>query len=232
MNEIPEPENPFLIKEVQNKLSKTENINDGQVYLNQLVKLKDNAYYEPTCKICNSVYKEDIEKTYFRTKSLKAVHDFLKPFDVSFTDKEIEHHMIYHTDKNSSEMKKGEYLGDLSRLKNSKISTLDHIEDSINTVRIQMMNLQGLEVDAKHSIIELERLKSSELTKLTTSLDRLLKLQAEIKGEMKKSGNYIYIPKDQFVSIFNETLSLAKNPTEKKIINILIQKLNEVSTSG
>ena len=86
------------------------------------------------------------------------------------------------------------------------------------------MAINSIVPSGEDSAVEVEKIKSAETARLSSSLNSLLKLQAGILGEMKADGDLIYMPTKDFMDIVKEALSSAKTDREKEIIMTMLTK--------
>ena len=91
------------------------------------------------------------------------------------------------------------------------------------------MAINSITPTGELSSAHIEKIKSTETTRIMASFDRLLKLQSQILGELKTSGDTIVLPEKEFVEIFNETILHAKTDDQKTIISELLEKLVSLS---
>lgn len=216
------------MSEVDNSIPK-ENMRPPESYLPtkmdgiskslcQLINFNDNIMHEPTCVICSSPYRTDIEAKWVDSKSTIETKKFTKQkTNIDLSDAIIDNHMLFHLNQGIKEIQKIEYVDRIRRLSNNEITTLDRIKLALSAIDERVMGINSIVPSTNNSQVEIEKIKSSELTKLMSSYEKLIKLQASILGEMNKSGNMIRIPKAAFIDFYGRMITEATT-TEEKII--------------
>lgn len=195
--------------------------------MSQVLNLNEKRiYHEPTCPICSSPRREDVEQDFIKNKDYDSARRLLNS-DVS--DAVVDNHMINHHSRSIKEIQKLEYAGKISRISKSNPSTLDKIHLCSSMILERIVEVNSLSPNSNMTIAEVEKLKSSETARLGGTLNQLMKLQASIMGEMKNSGELITIPVDEFVSVFNESLTSAKNDGERNIVKSILDKLSNIN---
>jgi hypothetical protein len=199
--------------------------------LSQAVNIGNNmVLHEPTCMICSSPYREEIEQKQLETKSYAET---IKLFEEKTGNKInkgiIENHMKFHHDKEMRELQKIEYIDRIKRHSGQNLTTLDRISICFSIVSERLMGVNSVIPSADESIATIEKMKSSETARLMGVLNNLLKLQAGILGEMKSSGELISIPANDFVQIINKALSECQNDRERKLVKGIIDSLDALS---
>lgn len=198
--------------------------------MSQLVNLNEKRiYHEPTCPICSSPYREDMErdftdkKDYARAKAI--VH-------LDIGDIVIENHMSNHHARGVKEIQKLEYANRISRLNKSNPSTLDKIQLCSSMLLERMVEVNSISPNSSLSVADVEKIKSSETARLSSVFNNLMKLQASIMGEMKTSGELITIPVDEFVRVFNDALTSSRTDSEREMVKNILDKLSKVNKGG
>lgn len=189
--------------------------------------------YEPTCDICISPYRTDVETLFKETKNYKSVIDFYAGRGSQINENVIVNHFKHHQsiERGIKELQMGEYINRLKRLDNQQLTTVDRISLSLSVLMERLMCVNGLVPSAEESEAQIEKIKCSETSRITATMASLLKLRASILGEMKNTGEVITIPAGDFVSIFSSALGEAKNNREREIINNLLTRLESLSKS-
>lgn len=199
--------------------------------LSQVLNLsKDLVLHEPTCPLCASPHREEIEELWIKEKNIGKIKSLIKEktgkavgYDI------IDNHMSQHLTKGVREIQKIEYIDRIKRLHNQSLSTLDRISMGFAMIIERLMGVNSITADGEESVASIEKIKSAETSRLMTVFNSLLKLQATILGEMKQSGELITIPSSQFVNIFNEAILEANTDREKQIIKNILDKLARTS---
>ena len=195
--------------------------------LNQIINIDgDNNAYEPTCIICSLSNREDIENLWISSKGdfLEVKKIIVSPKNV--TKQVLQNHMIFHYESEIKELQKTEYANKIKRISNIELTTLERIKLCIAALTERLIAINSMvPVNNEISMTELEKLKTTETTKLTMSFNNLLKLQASILGEMKDNGELIQIPQRAFIDFFNEQIINAKTEEERNIIKNILNRL-------
>ncbi|MFA5313368.1 MAG: hypothetical protein WC375_08670 [Methanomassiliicoccales archaeon] len=199
--------------------------------LAQVVNLSDeNILHEPTCEICNSPHRVPAEQIWASNKDCSEVKKILQDLGgIRVSKGVIENHMTYHMDRAVREIQKLEYISRIKRLNNFNLSTLERIRLGMSAITERLMGINSIVPDADTSAAEVEKIKSSETSRLMGSLNQMLKLQAEILGEMKNNGELITIPRDQFIRIFNDAILEATTDTQRETIKNILGKLSAIN---
>jgi hypothetical protein len=204
---------------------------DVQKALDQLINFSENVLHEPTCIICSSPYREDLEQTWLTNKSHAEVKKVMKQrANIALSNDIIDNHMLYHVGKGVAELQKIEYADRIRRqLSVTKLTTLDRIELCFAALNERLMGINSITPTGDYSQADIEKIKSAEVTKIMGSFNNLLKLYLTLTGEMQKSGEFIMIPKQAFVAFIKDSLADAKDDKEKQIINNMIEKMKGLS---
>ena len=206
-------------------------VNQVDKLLGQGLILSENMIlHEPTCDICSSPYREEIEQKYLETKSYKDALQVFNDRTGNETHKSIvENHMRFHHDRAIREIQKGEYVERIRRYTSQNLTTLDRISICFSIISERLMGINSIIPADDESIAQIEKIKSSETSRLMGQLKDLLKLQASILGEMKNSGELITIPANDFITIINEALAQARTEGERQLVKDILGKLDTLS---
>lgn len=199
--------------------------------LSQSINLtEDMVLYEPTCPVCSSPLREEIEQKYMENKSHKETCDFFHEQTGNKLSKDaLKNHIKFHMDEGMREIQKVEYVDRVKRYSSQNLTTLDRISICFAILSERLMGVNSVIPAADESIVQVEKMKSSETARLMGILNNLLKLQAGILGEMKTSGELISIPSNDFVRIINDALSKAQTDGERAIVKYIINNLDTIS---
>lgn len=205
-------------EEVERILSKSINLNDTMIY------------HEPTCLICSSPYRRELEQIFLDKKSNKEVIQLFKDkTGKDIEDNVVANHVDHHMTGGIRELQKIEYLNRLKRLNSPNITTLERISSAYAVISERLLGINSIVPNGEESAAEIEKIKSSETSRLMSSLTNLLKIQAAILGEMKTTGELSYIPTKDFMAIFMDALREAKTEREKQIVMGLLDKLQSLA---
>ena len=199
--------------------------------LNQVINLNENCIlHEPTCVICSSPHRQIAEDKWKQSKNRKDVQDLFKEkANITVSNDVIDNHMRFHYERGVKELQMVEYADRISRLNSIDLTTLDRIRLGFSAITERLMNINSITPSGDYSVADIEKIKSVETSRLMTCLEKLLKLQASIMGEMKNSGDLINIPRSAFVDIFNQALVSAKTDGEKQIIKKILSDLGNIT---
>lgn len=226
VNPLAEPQPVQLIESNKSKMFKPAS-SEVDKLMSQLVNLNEKrVYHEPTCPICSSPYREDIEKDFIKNKDYAKAKSILQ---IDIGDNVIENHMSHHHARGVKEVQKLEYINKISRLNKSNPSTLDKIQLASSMLLERMVEVNSISPSGSLSISDVEKIKSSETARLSGAFNNLMKLQAGIMGEMKTSGELITIPVDEFVRVFNDAIISSKTDAEREIVKSILDKLSKVN---
>lgn len=236
MAEDPKPEDsmsppPDLSSRVEDNFVPTI-VSDTNDVLAQLVNLNaDNIMHEPTCIICSSPYRDEIEKKWVETKNHEDIRKLVKERSgKKLSNDVIDNHVYHHYTRGVQELQKVEYINKLKRMASVELTTLDRIKLGCSAIEERLSGINSIVPDNNISFAEVEKIKSDAVTKLMGAYNNLIKLKATIVGEMQDNDKLTVVPKQEFVTIFNEALIEAKNDTERDVIKKLLRKITELAT--
>lgn len=219
-NNIPPPETMIPINTQQGAASEIDRA------LSQVINMSGLVMHEPTCIICSNPHRDEIEKKWLETKKHSEVKKIIKgKSDIDVTNGIIDNHMLYHSGREVKELQKIEYREQLRRLNSVELTTLDRIRLCLSALTERLAGINSIVPDANNSVVDIERIKSSETSRITANFNQLLKLQASIMGEMQKKGEVISIPREAFLSFYNTILAEASTVEEKKVIRRVLDGL-------
>jgi hypothetical protein len=201
-----------------------------KLFLKALNLNENKIYHEPTCIICSSPYREDIEKNLSEKNSVKeAAKLFKEKTGESIGDNIVSNHLDFHMKRGERELVLQEYIHKIKRLSSPNLTTMEKISLAYAILSERIMGINSLIPTSEESAAKIEQIKSSETNKLMGTLNNLLKLQASILGEMKTSGELVYIPTNDFIATFESALRAAKTDREKELITGLLDKLEALA---
>jgi len=200
--------------------------------LAQLITLNnDNVMHEPTCIICSSPYRDEIEKKWIETKSHEDVKKLVKERShAKLSNDVIDNHVYHHYTRGVQELQKVEYVNKLKRMSSVELTTLDRIKLGCCAIEERLSGVNSIVPDNNLSFAEVEKIKSDAVTKLMGAYNNLIKLKATIVGEMQDSDKLVVVPKQEFVTIFNDALIEAKNDTERDVIKKILDRITELAS--
>lgn len=198
--------------------------------LGQVINLNDNkVLHEPTCPICSSPYRSEVEKEYLNKKSLADARTLFK--DKAGSDIDLgafKNHMDSHVES-IPEIKKVEFSNRVKRLYDQNLTTIDRISMALAILTERVVGINSISPTSTESLAEIEKIKSSETARLMGAWQSLLKLQAQILGEMKSSGELMTIPQKEFVNIFISAMQNAKTDKERETIKNMLDKIEALA---
>jgi len=199
--------------------------------LAQLVNMNEgHIYHEPTCPICSCAVRKEAEQTWIDTKRTADVKAVLKDkAGINVTKSTIENHMLFHLTGGVRGHRQVEYLDQLKRLNSVNITTLDRIRLCLSALTERLMGVNSITPGGELSHADIEKIKSAETAKLMASFNQLLKLQAQILGEMKSSGELISIPRQPFVEIFNKAIKNAPTDEQRQALHGILDELTTLA---
>ena len=184
----------------------------------------DGIYHEVTCPICTCKYKKESESIFEKNPgNYQPVFDFFAgkdptEFKKPITLEVIENHMVNHYSMIVNEIRKKEYVNKINRLASEGVSSIDKVGMVVNMMVERLVGVNSLGPSSTLSLEEVEKIKSAETAKLAGQFGSLMKLHAELKGELKESGDLITIPRSEFHRIFESAIKEATTPVEKRIV--------------
>lgn len=225
---------PIDVTPPSSKIAKTTSMNRSEEVerlMSQAINLNDTSiYHEPTCIICSSPYREEIEQILVEKKSNKeAIKLFKDKTGADIGDNVLINHAEQHMSRGVRELQKVEYLHRIKRLNTPNITTLEKISLAYAIITERLMGVNSIIPTGEESVAKIEQIKSAETNKLMGSLNNLLKLQASILGEMKTTGELVYIPTNEFILAFRDAIRAAKTDREKELISTLLNKLESLA---
>lgn len=189
--------------------------------------------HEPTCPICQSANREDIEQKWLETKNHADVKELMKSKGMPELSNEIiNNHMTYHYERGIQEIVKTEYIDRIKRLNNTPVTTLERIDLCLSALTERLIGVNSITPSGEMSVADIEKIKSAEVSRLMTSFNSLIKLQASIRGEMQSNGELLMIPRQSFTDFFKTKILEAKTDDEKKIIMDLLNGLKDLGKNA
>jgi len=205
-------------EEVENIYSKAINLSETQIY------------HEPTCLICSSPYRKELEQAFLVKKSNNDVIQLFKEKSgAEIGEDVVVNHLEQHMKRGIREIQKVEYLHRLKRLNSPNITTLERIGSAYAIISERILGINSIVPNDEESAATIEKIKSSETARLVSSLTNLLKIQASILGEMKTTGELSYLPTKDFIEVFMDALRSAKTEREKELVTGLLDKLQSLA---
>lgn len=214
------------------KITNANRVGEVEQIMSQAINLNEsNIFHEPTCLICSSPNRNELEKKFLEKSSYKDVALMYKSkHGLDIGESVIENHVVHHSTKAAvkhSQMR--EYVQRIRSLNSQNVTTMEKIATAHAFIIERIMGINSLVPNADESPAKIEQIKSAETAKLVTSLGNLLKLQASILGEMKNNGEMVYIQTDEFVGAFRDALKSAKTDREREIITTLLDRLETIA---
>jgi len=199
--------------------------------LSQAINLSnDKRMHEPTCPICNSPLRTDVEDMWDKTpgnRITKPIQDFLKErTGLKVSAEVVRHHMKNHKDSGDREIRKVEFVDRVRRLYgNGSATTLDQIQLCLAIITDRIMEMNTIAPDHDHTVAEIEKVKNAEINRLMKTYGDFMKLRATVLGEMRDSGDIISIARKKFIDVFNTAIIEAENDREREIIQKILEGL-------
>jgi len=150
--------------------------------LSQAINLTDdNILHEPTCLVCSSPYRTEIEDKWNETKNYADVKEILKGRSKAKISSEvIDNHMRFHYERGIKELQKREYVDKIKRYSTSELTTLDRIKFALSAITERIVEINAITPSGDYSAADIEKIKSSELTKLMTAYGKFTKMQSDL----------------------------------------------------
>lgn len=204
--------------------------------LSQNVNLSENnVYHEPTCPLCSSPLRDEAEEIWNEGSSAdkdkqkereKNIIDvFMAKSGEKISRAIIINHMKFHMNCGVRAIQAREYIGRIQRLNNTNTSTMNQIDIGMTMLIERIAAVNSLTPSPELSQAEVEKIKSAETAKLMSQWQGLLKLKAQIMGELKNSGDMVSIPTREFSMIFEDAFLHCSNDDERALINGILDKL-------
>jgi len=214
-----------LTKSVSSKGDEVEKMMSNGMNLSE-----KRVYHEPTCLICSSPYRDELEKKYLEKTSNKDIIELFKQkTGEEIGESLVENHILHHLTSGVREQQKLEYIHKIKRLNAPNMTTLERISINYAILNERVLGINSLVPSGEESIADIEKIKSSETARLMSAICNLLKLQASILGEMKSDGQLIYIPSEEFVNVFRDATRAAKTDREQELITSILDKLEALA---
>jgi len=190
----------------------------------------DNILHEPTCIVCSSPYREQIEEKWIETKDYQQVKNVVQGSAKNkFSRAVIDNHMQFHFEGGIKQLQIKEYVDKIKRFSTSDLTTFDRIQFALAAITERIIGVNAITPSVDYSEADIEKIKSGELTKLMGAYGKFTKMQADLMGEMKDTGDLISIPKLAFINFFNKALTDASTEDEKETINKILTQLASLS---
>lgn len=207
-------------------------IGDMNKSFSQIINYGDDIFHEPTCPICSSSARKDAEEKWIDTKKYSDVKTLLKDkADLDVSKVVIKNHMIYHYDRGVKERQKIEYAGRIDRLNSVNLTTLDRIKFGLNALQERIMGINSITPSGDYSEVDIEKIKTSEMSRLMGAWSNLVKMKVSIEGDMKTTGELLTIPTAAFNAFFEDLLINAQTDEEKTTINNVLDGLANIGKS-
>jgi hypothetical protein len=199
--------------------------------LDQMVSLDNkNEISEPTCPICLHQNRLKIEQAYKEANTLEKIDKVMGMMGGSskISSEIINNHMSYHANRGVRELQKREFINRISRLNNISLTSLDRIDLAISQIEDRIIEINSVVPVGDYNHADIEKLKSSETSKLLSTKAKYLQMRIGILGEMKISGELMSFYSSDFTSTFSDILKKAKTQNELALIKELAQRLKDI----
>jgi hypothetical protein len=205
-------------EEVEKLLAMATNVNSNKLF------------HESTCEICGSPYRKNVEEKYDETDDFEeAQKEYISKSGKDIERSVIENHIRFHARKNIQEIQKVEYAQKIKRLSNQNFTTLDTIGMTFAFIVDRIIAINSCIPSKTETIVEVEKIKASETARLSSVLSNLMKLQAQISGEMKLSGEILSFPRKEFIDIFIGSIQASKTDREREALKNVLDQLETLS---
>lgn len=214
---------PAIRQDVTSIFSQSINMNEKGIY------------HEVGCPLCSHPARQDLEDIWENSdeetkRKIEIINETSRnDSGLTFSSDIIKHHMISHLNQGAKQHRMREYAEEISRLNQTSMTTIGYLQTCISMVFERIARVNSLVPNNDISESEIEKLKATEGGRLFKNLTDLLKLRASILGEMKNSGELVSIPRDYFVTVFNEAKAEANTDAEKDLIDGILTKLSTIA---
>lgn len=201
-------------------------------FFGAIIKLNEKGiFHEPSCRLCSSEYRTGAEKVFLETPQYDAnkylaTKTFLDSKGEELSLDIVKNHCNNHINQGENQLKKVEYISTIDNIASIKMSTIEEVDMMLAALKERLIETSKISGDSRMSRAEAEALKANLVTQMSKSFAALLKLRAELLGEMKKIGEVLVISKQKFKDIFDEALDKAKNDEERTVIVNLLKNLS------
>jgi hypothetical protein len=201
-------------------------------FCRSVIRLSETGiFHVPSCPCCNSPTRTEAEGLWRQTpppgRSREAVvRSLFLSSGEDIPPDAIRHHMRQHVGRGEDELRKQEYLEQISTLNTIDLSTLDRIKVLLAACTERLLATGQIEAPAKVVEAQVESMKTKDVALLVRTMTSLLELQAKILGEMRGRGEVMMVPTQKFKDAFDGAYRKAKTAQEQAL---LVAYLNELS---
>jgi len=104
---------------------------------------------------------------------------------------------------------------------------MERLEIAMAAVQERLVAVNAIE-DPSVSISHVEKIKADSTCKLSSSMNSLLQLRAEMLGELRKTGEVFTIEKKAFAAAFDRLLAGCLADEEKLVVNKVFAELSKI----
>jgi len=193
-------------------------------------------YYEPSCAFCKSQHRDDAERLAegfdiaVRPRDAEAqVSSFFRSVGEDIGVDVVRNHVASHMNRGDVELRKVEYVSRLAALSGGQMTTLSQAKLAMAAV-LECLGSVGAIVPVRGlSPAKAQEIKASVVTKLVKTWTDLMAIQAKLNGEMWDEGKMVAIPTAEFSRVFDEALTSAHTPDERRIVRAILDGLTNAT---
>jgi hypothetical protein len=193
-------------------------------------------YYEPSCPFCKSSRRVDAERLVgsfdiaVRPNDAEAqVSSFFSSVGEDVGADVVRNHVASHMNRGDVELRKVEYVSRLASLTGSQMTTLSQAKLAMAAVLECLGSVGSIAPTRGLSPAKAQEIKASVVTKLVKTWVDLMAIQAKLNGELWDEGKMVAIPTSDFTRVFDEALSSAHTPDERRLINRILDGLTSAT---
>jgi len=198
-------------------------------FLRRMINLSDaGVFHDPQCPICRSTHRSASEKDWLQHRNAEQVRQYFLDKGEPFTIPVIKNHMEAHVDQSQVELRKREYIDRIISLSRKPVTTMERLEIALAAIQERLVAVNAIE-DPSVPSSQVEKIKADATCKLTSAMNSLLELRAEMLGELKQNGEVFTVDKRAFASAFEKLLLECLTNEEKLVVNKVFTELSKIS---
>jgi len=183
---------------------------------------KNDEILEPRCKFCKHELRHEAEEVWERVKRFNPVMEFFhKSGSTDMTIKNVRRHIRNHYLRQEQVIRRRHYADRLLPTINYKIDKLKRIETFLAVLEDKMWKYASIEHEEP-----LQDIRNSDMViKISKEVTNLLKLQAEIEGDLKP----VEVVVERFQQIIVNTMNKIDDPKIRMEMGKELEALRDVS---
>jgi hypothetical protein len=194
-------------------------------YFDSLITLdKDDRVFDGRCKFCKSPIREEGELEWEQKRSFKSLVEFFKKNGESMSVNNVRNHIRTHYMKQEQMIMRRHYSERMLVALNHKINKLKKVELLLAMLEDKIWKYASFDHED-----EFKSLKCDEMMiKIAKEMSSLLKIQAELEGDLKP----VQIVVDRFQNIFVNVMSKIDDPKLKMEMTKELEELKEITVDS